>query len=201
MTTKKAYRTLKDWLGILQEAARHGGRVLPLASLSRMAGLSKAAARKALQRLARKKLIFRLGPSLYASHIFPPALEEVAMAVGRPCYVSFESALSRHGVLSQSPMLLTCATRRKPKQIRTAIGDISLRHIAPGLFWGFREARGVLWAEPEKALLDWVYWKLQTEGVAPELDEIGVEELDKKKLLDWSKSYPGTVRKALSRAF
>lgn len=190
-------RTLGGWLTVFERAARTGGRLLPGASLSRESGLSREALRKAMRRLELRKMVHRVGPGLYASALFPPSLEEVAMALGRPCYVSFESALSRYGILSQSPAALTCATRRKPSLLRTFAGEVLLRRLAGSRFWGFREERGILWAEPEKALLDWVYWKLQTEGAAPALDELSTEDLDRAKLAAWSLRYPSTVRRAL----
>ena len=163
----KQYLTLKDWIGIFQKAAGQGGKLLTWASLLQVCGLSEPAARKALERLEKKGLIFRAGPGLYACRLFPPSLEEIAMAAGRPCYISFESALSRYGILSQSPMVLTCATRKKPGNVQTPAGEFLLRHICAHLFWGFREEKGVLWAEPEKALLDWLYWKRKTQRSSP----------------------------------
>lgn len=212
----KQYLTLKDWIGIFHKAAGQGGKLLTWASLLGVCGLSEPAARKALERLEKKGLIFRAGPGLYACRLFPPTLEEIAMAAGRPCYISFESALSRYGILSQSPMVITCATRKKPGNVQTPAGEFLLRHICAHLFWGFREEKGVLWAEPEKALLDWLYWKRKTQRSSPaeyagqrsssakqkaeqrrlsDTDELMPEDLNMKKLLDWAQRYPRPVLK------
>lgn len=191
-------RTLRTWIPVFEKAAKSGNRLLPWASLCRETGLSRGSLRKTMQRFEKQGMVHRVGPGLYASSLFPPSLEEIAMAVGKPCYVSFESALSRYGILSQSPMTLACATRRKPALLQTFVGEVCLRHLAGQRFWGFKEERGILWAEPEKALLDWLYWRLQTQGQAPALDELATEDLDKTKLSAWSLKYPKTVQRALS---
>lgn len=194
----RSRRTLRSWLPVFEKAARSGCRLLPWASLCRESGLSREALRKAMGRFEKQGVVHRVGPGLYASALLPPSLEEAAMELGRPCYVSFESALSRYGVLSQSPAALTCATRRRPALLKTFAGEIRLRSLAASRFWGYREENGVLWAEPEKALLDWLYWKLQAEGAAPALDELSTDDLDPVKLQTWSLAYPETVRRALA---
>ena len=47
-------------------------------------------------------------------------------------------------------------------------------------------------AEPEKALLDWVYLSLQ-EGIRPSLDELNLNPLDRKKLFEYARQYPRSV--------
>ena len=195
---RRAYVGLEEWLSVFKKAASSGSGLVPVASLMRSSGLSEAAVRKRLQRLRKRGLVFRAGPNAFACRLFPPSLENVAMSVGRPCYVSFESALSRQGILSQTPMCLTCATRGRPRTLRSPVGEIALRHISERLFWGFREEDGVLWAEPEKALLDWVYWRLQTAGEAPAKDELMLDEVDGTRLKEWGRRFPATVLKALT---
>jgi hypothetical protein len=60
---------------------------------------------------------------------------------------------------------------------------IVYRHIHKNLYWGFQIKRmrhgsyGI--AEPEKALLDWVYLQCQ-EGLPAALDELSPSAIDKK---------------------
>ena len=194
---RKSYTLLSDWLGILQKAFRQGGKVLPLESLSKLSGLPGPSLQKALLRLEKKGIVAHVGPKLYISRLSPPSLEELAMVLCHPCYISFESALSRNGILSQSPQVLTCATKRKPKRIHTPQGEIAARHLAPRLFWGYRLENGTLWAEPEKALLDWIYWKSKVEGLPPDLDELNLEEIDSDRIGSWVNRYPSSVKKLL----
>lgn len=194
---KAPYTLLSDWLRILQRASREGGKILSLGSLSRVTGLSAPSVRRAFLRLTEKRVVARVGPQLYVSQLTPPSLEEVAMVLCRPCYISFETALSKYGILSQSPQVVTCATRRKPKRIHTPMGEIASRHLAPRLFWGYRESEGILWAEPEKALLDWIYWKSKVEGKIPDLEELHLDETNLSQLNAWAGKYPYPVRRLL----
>jgi transposase-like protein len=51
-------------------------------------------------------------------------------------------------------------------------------------------------AEPEKALLDWVYLQRQ-EGLPVVLDELSLNAIDKKKLQKYALKYPNSVRRAV----
>ena len=98
---------------------------------------------------------------------------------------------------------LTCVTTGKPKEYRTPEFAITLRSISEHLFWGFVEKQTryskYRIAEPEKALLDWVYLTLQS-GLTPRLDEIELQSLDKQKLVQYANKYPGTARNALTNS-
>jgi hypothetical protein len=78
-----------------------------------------------------------------------------------------------------------------------------LRSISEHLFRGFVEKQTryskYRFAEPEKALLDWVYLTLQS-GLTPRLDEIELQSLVKQKLVKYANKYPGTVSKALTNS-
>jgi len=98
---------------------------------------------------------------------------------------------------------LTCVTTGKPKEYQTPEFTITFRTISKRLFWGFieKQARYSKYAiaEPEKALLDWIYLYLQA-GVTPSLDEIEFKSIDKQKLAKYASKYPGTVRNTLMKS-
>jgi len=110
-----------------------------------------------------------------------------------PSYVSFESALNHHGILSQFPYETTSATPKKSKS--KVIGDklYSYTHIKKSLFWGYMKQGNYLIAEPEKALLDQLY--LHSKGLKGEsIDEYDYERLDLPKFWAYSKSFPQTTK-------
>jgi len=118
------------------------------------------------------------------------------------CARALRRASSDHwGVSTQSPVSLTCVTTGKPKGYRTPEFAITFRTISERLFWGFVEKQTryskYQIAEPEKALLDWIYLTLQS-GLTPRLDEIELRVLDKQKLVKYAGKYPNTVRNALT---
>jgi hypothetical protein len=68
------------------------------------------------------------------------------------------------------------------------------------LYWGFTEKQTryskYAIAEPEKALLDWIYLSMQA-GLKPSLDEIEFKSIDRQRLAKYAVKYPGTVRNTL----
>lgn len=192
------YFTLDRWIEALRQLGRQGGRILTLQALSLASGLREEATRKALRRLEVKGYVKRLGRRLYANSLFPPTLEEVAMVLGRPCYVSFESGLERHGLISQMPLVLTCASAVESGSKETPFGEIVFHRLKASLFFGYAADDGILCAEPEKALLDFIYISLKTKGGLPPLDELAWERLDPYRLEKWAQCYPRSVTQSLT---
>jgi len=126
------YFTLDRWIEVLQQLGRQGGSILTFQALSLASGLREEATRKALRRLEVKGYVKRLGKMLYANSLFPPTLEEVAMILGYPCYVSFESGLERHGLISQMPVVITCASAVESGSKETPFGEIVFHRLKPG---------------------------------------------------------------------
>lgn len=196
----KRYFTIDQWVDILRKASREeGGGLVCLAVLSRLSGLKNFTLRKALLRVEEKGLVERVSSNLYLNRFAKVTLEELAMTVGRPCYISFESALSHYSIISQEPLVLTCATTGKPKRKSTPLGEIIFRHITEKRFWGYIESGGVLRAEPEKAFLDLLYWSSKTRGRIPDLDEVNWGELKKEKIVFYAKKFPLSIRKFLKK--
>jgi predicted transcriptional regulator of viral defense system len=192
------YFTLDRWIDILQQLGKQGGSILTLQALSLTSGLRQESTRKALRRLEMKGYVKRLGKTLYANSLFPPTLEEVAMILGRPCYISFESGLERHGLIAQMPLVLTCASTVESGRRETYLGEIVFHRLLPSLFFGYTATDGILCAEPEKALLDFVYISLKTRGGLVPLDEFAWARLDYSRLEVWAQRYPHSVTDRLS---
>ena len=188
------YYTIDRWIALLRDMARQDGDFLTLQGLRQLTGLSEGAVRKAVARLEKKGYLMRVGPGLYANRLGRPTLEALAMIIGAPCYISFESALERYGILSQIPLVLTCASTSRSGQRQTPFGEIVFHRLHPRLFFGYRTEGGILWAEPEKALLDWIYVYRKRYGMTPALDELMLEDLDWKRLKEWAHHYPRSVR-------
>lgn len=192
------YYTADRWIALLQDLAGQGQDFLTLPGLRRLTGLREGAVRKAVLRLEKKGYLARVGRGLYANRFGHPTLEALAMIVGAPCYISFESALERYGILSQMPLVLTCASTSRSERRRSPLGEILFHRLQPALFFGYRAEDGILWAEPEKALLDWIYIHRKRHGIPPALDELDRGPLDVERLQDWASRYPRSVGKALT---
>jgi len=189
-----------DWSQVLRDEARITD-VLLTEELATKLNLSTGSVSKALSRLEKRGLINRVADGVYLNKLVRDhSATDFISVLKADSYVSLESALSHWGLSTQSPVTLTCVTTGKPKEYRTPEFAITFRTISKRLFWGFVEKQTryskYRIAEPEKALLDWIYLCLQT-GVTPSLDEIDFNPVDKQKLIKYADKYPGTVRNAL----
>lgn len=90
--------------------------------------------------------------------------EEIAAVMCEPSYLSLESALAWYGFIPEMVYAYVSVTSRINRKYTNVFGTFIYRHIKPSLFWGYREiktSRGrVLLAEPEKALIDYLYLNL-----------------------------------------
>jgi len=120
--------------------------------------------------------------------------EKLATQLYAPSYVSFESVLSKYGIINQGFNKVTLATTRHSK--KTELSKISCEyiHLKPNLFFGFDLVKNIYLAQPEKALLDELYLislgkrKINT-------SEWVLDGLDFKKIKTYSKLFPTHTQK------
>jgi len=113
-----------------------------------------------LARLAAAGQVIRLRRGVWAlpNRVDPLALPEYLTAPF-PAYVSLQSALYLHGMVSQMPAVTYAVTLARTRRFTTPLGAVSLHHVQPAFFFGFRDtgAAGGRLATPEKALVDYLY--------------------------------------------
>ena len=147
--------TIRDWLNIFKKHADI--KIFHINHLKLLTSLTDHALRVSLSRSSKNNSIKRICRGFYANPFNPPALEEISGQIYQPSYISLESALSLHGILSQIPQVLTCVTTQLPRTFKTNFGTIEYRQIKGRYFWGFREKNKYFLAEKEKALADYLY--------------------------------------------
>ncbi len=89
--------------------------------------------------------------------------EEIAGKLYSPSYISLEKALSIYGFIPEIVYGITSVTPKTTRTFNNRFGSFTFRHLKPSLFFGYREPKGkikYLLAEPEKALLDFIYLNL-----------------------------------------
>ena len=90
--------------------------------------------------------------------------EEIAAAIYQPSYLSLESALSAYGLIPEIVYSYVSVTGKTNRTFDNKFGHFIYRHLKPELFWGYREVRTIsgwyLIAEPEKAIIDYLYLNL-----------------------------------------
>ena len=147
-----------------------------------------------LNRLVESGVLVRLRRGVYQASLQAKSLTRVANTLVYPSYLSFESALSRYGILSQIPFVLTFATPQRSQQM--ALGDtvVQYHQLKRELFFGYSLVDGIYIAEPEKALLDQVY--LAARGLADlPWAELDLTRLDHERLQDYASRFPSATQK------
>jgi predicted transcriptional regulator of viral defense system len=114
----------------------------------------------------------------------------IANKLSEPSYVSLESALRYYNLIPEIVFLTTSVSTRKTKLIKTAIGNFQYRLVKENLFFGYKivDFNGIAYkiAEPEKALLDFLYLRsdLKTED---DFSELRINEGDYRETINQNK--------------
>ena len=121
--------------------------------------VSTSAASRSLRTLAEQGLAQRIRYGLWNLAPEPIDPRRLASEITRPypSYVSFESALSAHGMIDQLPRDISLASLDRAKKVKTNLATYLVRHLPPELFGGYEELNGIPLATREKALFDHFY--------------------------------------------
>jgi len=151
-----------------------------------------------LHRLVSSGVLTRIRRGIYRVSINSAEGALLANLLYTPSYLSFESALSRHGILSQIPYSVTMATTRRSKKMILDGTAVEYRQLQRDLFFGHHLEKGLDIAEPEKALLDALY--LMKRGkLSLALEELDLSGLSTEKLNSYGSRFPRYVRAALAQ--
>ncbi len=114
----------------------------------------------------KKGYLLKLKNGLYAFSKDAEKLrgEEIAFRLYQPSYLSLESALAWYGFIPEMVYAQVSVTARINRTFDNFFGHFIYRHMKKDLFWGYTDMRTenghFLLAEPEKALLDYLYLNL-----------------------------------------
>ena len=186
---------------LVQRLARFNKPYWSVADLQKVLGYkSRKTLLVVLHRLVGQGVLTRMRRGIYRISIHSTDTAVVANLLYRPSYLSFESALSRYGILSQIPYTVTLATTRRSKKTTMEGTAVEYRQLRADLFFGHRIDKGLDIAEPEKALLDSLY--LMKRGrLSLALDELDLSGLSSRKLKSYGTRFPRYVRSALERLY
>lgn len=144
----------------LARLRRLGVPVVTTSDARTLLGLSGSAASHTLRRLARVGLVVPIRNGLWAlDRELDPLLLTEHLSAPYPSYVSLQTALYRHGMISQVPSIVYAVTLGRDRRYETPFGPYSYHHLPPELFggWAPPPRSGLKLATPEKALADYLY--------------------------------------------
>jgi predicted transcriptional regulator of viral defense system len=125
-------------------------------------------ARVALYRWSKAGHVIRLKKGVYMTRQFyeghrgDPSFSSAVSAMIKPqSYVSLETILQRHGILTEAAYPITAVTTKHTRVFENILGTLTYKHIRPDLYHGFSisDYYGVSFAEASlaKALFDFLY--------------------------------------------
>lgn len=198
-------------LELLEALVLRHGKIVTFAQIQAAAGSqsSASALRQRVAQMSRAGWLVRLRRGLYlvVTDISTLGFVDVsdlviAQALNPMAYVSFERALQHHALFDQLLARIDAVTTGKSRRYNVLGTLYTFSKIQPELYWGFEEmtldGRRVAVANPEKALLDILYFRTSAYAVSLVLEKLqtGREGLEFDRLKAHARRYPvGIVRK------
>lgn len=125
--------------------------------------------------------------------------EEIAATLYQPSYLSLESALSAYGFIPEIVYSYVSVTGKTNRIFDNKFGHFIYRHLKTELFWGYREVRTdtgrYIIAEPEKAVLDYLYLNLSKINSESDFENLRFNEdrlhetLNREKFLQYLQAF------------
>lgn len=156
--------------------------------------------KKMVHRWKKKEWLYPLKKGLYEL-IYPKDFNIPDMYIANklysPSYVSLETALSNYSIIPEVSMAVTSITTKPTRKFNNKHGLFTYRTVKPYAFVGYYvEKHGtfsILIAEPEKALVDYLYFKTYSNKKLSlkdeRIDKEVVSRLNKKRLNKYAKLY------------
>lgn len=129
--------------------------------------------RNQLNRWQKKGLLISLKKGVYVLNKNERKVEIdrdlIANVLYEPSYISLEYALNFYGLIPERTADITSITTRKTMVLKNEFGNFIYQHIKPKAFRGFKKMgskeRSFFMAEPEKAVVDFLYLNLSQFGI------------------------------------
>lgn len=184
-------------LFIREELLNRKIRIFSNQEFSQIFKLSQYQTEFALNRLIKEGLLTRIKKGYYVLKIDPPCEEEIANALYKPSYISFEYALSSYGIIPEVTYQITSATTKPTRLFIVNNIAYSYYTIKAEAYTGYiltqREEKRFYIALPEKALVDYLYIVSLGQRVTPGSrslnDRIELGSLNKSKIRTFAKLY------------
>ena len=136
-------------------------------------------------------LFLKVRNGLYALRIDQPRDEAIANRLYAPSYISFEYALSRYGIIPESALYNNIGHNTDYPEFIVNNKSFTYSHIKKQAYRGYRTEKigdmTVLMAEPEKALVDYLYFVNLKRKTLNE--RLTVRKLKKKAMVEYAKLF------------
>ena len=179
---------------VREELLKRGALIITPQDFQRIFHTPASRTKYFLEKYTRGGLFLRLKKGLYALKSDPPPEEEIANLLYRPSYLSFEYAMGMYNILAEIAYSITSATTQPTRNFKVGeLGEHTFSYftIKMEAFTGYlpikRSGRTVLIAEPEKALVDYLYFV--SLGKKPRNDRLNISGLEAEKILQYARLF------------
>ncbi|PIU74226.1 hypothetical protein COS77_02590 [Candidatus Roizmanbacteria bacterium CG06_land_8_20_14_3_00_34_14] len=156
-----------------------------------------------LETQVKKGLFSRLKRGIYTLKTDIPSEEEIANAIYKPSYISFEYALAYYNLIPEMVYSVTSATTMPTRLFNVSGKAFSYQTIKKEAFTGYSlnkiEGKNFLIAEKEKALVDYLYFVSLKKS--PENDRLETKGFDKEKIIFYATLFKNKRLNNLIKAF
>jgi len=152
-----------------------------------------------------KNYLIKLKNGLYTfrGNVEKLKCEQISFYLYQPSYISLEKALSHYGLIPEMVYNCTSVTPKITRTFRNELGVFIFKHIKKELFFGYQQQCDnndelpYLMAEPEKALLDYLYFNLPQLKDKKDVEELRINEiilkdLNKSKIKKYAQPFQNT---------
>jgi len=146
---------------------------------------------KFINQYVQKKFFLKLKNGLYCLALVEPNLFVIANKIYQPSYISLETALAFYNIIPEKTYSITSISSKDTRSFMAMDQDFSYNKIKKSLFTGYvlaeQNNEKFLIAEPEKALMDYLYYAVRKKS---EINgRINISQLSKKKTKQWQKIF------------
>lgn len=188
-------------LSVREELLKRKIRIFTNQQFALVFNLASYQTEYSLNRLVKDGLLTRLKKGIYVLKISPPSEEEIANVLYQPSYISFEYALAYYSIIPEMTYQIASATTKPTRLFTVGHNSFAYYTIKLEAYTGYilaqRGERRFYIAEPEKALVDYLYiislGQRSLLGGRSINDRMELKSLDKEKILifaglyDWPK--------------
>ncbi len=172
---------------------KQGMTIFSSREFRRAAGLTAASSKLLLIRYVKRGWVLRLKDNrgLYCLRQTLPHPWHLANRLLLPSYISLESALAHYGLIPETVYAVTSVSPKTTRTFQSMDRLFTYQKIKSSAFTGYRplpvDGRTVLVAEPEKALVDYLYFvHLKKKSL---LERIRWSRVRKSKIVQYAKTF------------
>ena len=184
-------------LSVREELLKRKIRIFTNQQFALIFDLSPYQVEYSLNRLVKEGLLTRLKKGVYVLKINPPSEEEIANVLYKPSYISFEYALAYYNIIPEMTYQITSATTKPTRLFKVGYNSFTYYTIKLEAYTGYtlvqRGEKRFYIAEPEKALVDYLYiislGQRSLLGGRSMNDRMELKSLYKEKILIFARLY------------